>query len=61
MCEVGSTRQKFASVIDQIAASSDANSMRVRFLWSKIYNNASISNCLIFWNELDFLVRHDKY
>ena len=54
-------RRKFARVIDQFAASSDANSMRVHFLWSKIYNNASVRNCSIFWNELDFVVHHDKY
>ena len=58
--EVGGAGGKFAGVFDEVASCGHADAVWIFLLWAEVDDDASVSNNAIFWDVLDFVMRHDK-
>lgn len=51
---------EFSRIIDQVSASCEADSIRIRFLWSVVYNDASVRDGAVVGYSPYLFVGHDK-
>jgi hypothetical protein len=52
--------RQFSGVVNENPPCRDLNTVRVRFLWMEIDNNASICDSLTFGDTFDVIMSHDK-
>ena len=54
--KVGSLCSEFARVVYEVATDCDSDAVGVFFQWTVVYNNSSIGNGSVSWDELNALV-----
>jgi hypothetical protein len=52
--------RELTRIVNEVTAGRDTNAVGVHLLRVVVHNNTRVSNCLIFWNALNFHMHHDK-
>ncbi len=53
-------RQELTRIVNEVSTGRDTNAVGVHLLRAVVHNTTGVSNCLIFWNALNFGMHYNK-